>query len=265
MLIQVLICLIIYCTFFYIKNSNNNKVQSFVEYVKNVLNYDVDFAQVYGQFSEKIRSFRSYFEGDKSVERQNNSQNLENQDNVQSVDNIEKSNEQNNIEEVSGTLGIGGGTDEMDENTNIEHGNEAEQMEADANYIKTNYNLIKPINIYSVTSEFGERQSNEIVSANHRGIDLGSNLGTEIYSSLDGNVIEASEKGDFGKHLKIQTDNIVIIYAHCSKLMVKQGDIITKGQKIAEVGATGKATGPHLHFEIRVDSRAVNPRFIMDF
>ena len=55
------------------------------------------------------------------------------------------------------------------------------------------------------------------------------------------------------------------IYAHCKTLYVKKGDIITQGQKIGEVGQTGNATGPHLHFEIRKAGRKVNPEYVMTF
>lgn len=54
-------------------------------------------------------------------------------------------------------------------------------------------------------------------------------------------------------------------YAHCSKITVKQGSKIKQGQKIAEVGETGKATGPHLHFEIWRDKRTINPEYILKF
>ena len=57
---------------------------------------------------------------------------------------------------------------------------------------------------------------------------------------------------------------MVIIYAHCKTLYVKQGDHVTQGQAIAEVGSTGNSTGPHLHFEIRKQDRLVNPQLILD-
>ena len=54
-------------------------------------------------------------------------------------------------------------------------------------------------------------------------------------------------------------------YAHCSKIVVKKGAKIKQGQKIAEVGETGKATGPHLHFEIWRENRTINPEYILNF
>ena len=73
----------------------------------------------------------------------------------------------------------------------------------------------------------------------------------------------ASEEGDYGKHLKIQIGDVSIIYAHCNQLYVKQGDKITQGQEIAEVGSTGNSTGPHLHFEIRYKEKTIDPEKIL--
>lgn len=68
---------------------------------------------------------------------------------------------------------------------------------------------------------------------------------------------------DIGKHLKIQIGEVSIIYAHCHRLYVKQGDKIKQGQEIAEVGSTGNSTGPHLHFEIRISEKTVDPQSIL--
>lgn len=68
-----------------------------------------------------------------------------------------------------------------------------------------------------------------------------------------------------GNHLKIVKDDVAIVYAHCNKLYLKKGDIVKQGDKIAEVGATGNVTGPHLHFEIRKQERYVNPDLVMQF
>lgn len=67
-----------------------------------------------------------------------------------------------------------------------------------------------------------------------------------------------------GNHLNIKINDIIIIYAHCNKLYVKQGENVTQGQEIAEVGSTGNSTGPHLHFEIRKADRLVDPQLIIN-
>ena len=67
-----------------------------------------------------------------------------------------------------------------------------------------------------------------------------------------------------GNHLKVQINDVIIIYAHCNKLQVNQGEDIKQGQEIAEVGSTGNSTGPHLHFEIRKEDRLVDPQLILN-
>ena len=64
--------------------------------------------------------------------------------------------------------------------------------------------------------------------------------------------------------MKIEKDDVIIIYAHCSKLLVNEGEEVRQGQKIAEVGSTGNSTGPHLHFEIRKSGRYIDPQLILN-
>ena len=71
--------------------------------------------------------------------------------------------------------------------------------------------------------------------------------------------------GDLGNHFKIVNDDVVTVYAHCKKIYVKEGDAITRGDAIGEVGNTGNSTGPHLHFEIRKENRYVNPDLVLKF
>ena len=137
------------------------------------------------------------------------------------------------------------------------------QLSEDAKYIKENYNVKAPVK-GTITSKFGCRvDDNPIVSAYHTGLDIAANTGTAIYAALDGNVIEASTISGYGKCIMIQKDNIIMVYAHCSKLNVKKGQNVKQGEKIGEVGMTGNATGPHVHFEIRYDGRYVNPEDIL--
>ena len=141
---------------------------------------------------------------------------------------------------------------------------ELSQMEKDANYIKSSINFIKPVN-GTISSMFGLRNpTTSTVPKNHTGTDIAAVTGTKIISATDGTVISTSSKVDYGKHLKIQINDIIIVYAHCNKLYVNEGDIIKQGQEIAEVGSTGNTTGPHLHFEVRYQDRYVDPQLILE-
>ena len=137
-------------------------------------------------------------------------------------------------------------------------------MEIDANYIKQNYNLILPLK-GTISSRFGPRTATEIVSANHAGIDIAVNEGTVFVASMEGKVTFVSSEGGYGNHVYIENNDITTVYAHCKTIYVKEGDVISQGQQIGEVGQTGNATGPHLHFEIRKENRVVNPEYILSF
>lgn len=140
------------------------------------------------------------------------------------------------------------------------------EMEIDINNLKSAYSFIKPLSNYQVSSGFGARESEyQNVSGYHTGIDLAAESGKTINASMEGIVDLVSKEGDYGKHIKIRSNNVTTLYAHCSKILVKEGQIIAQGQPIAQVGSTGNSTGPHLHFEIRIDSRFVDPSKIIEF
>ena len=106
-----------------------------------------------------------------------------------------------------------------------------------------------------VTSKFGPRWGK-----NHSGIDIGCPEGTPIVAASGGKVVFVGEKGGYGLLIVIQhSDGSFTIYAHNSKNLVDEGAKVKQGEKIALVGQTGRATGPHLHFEIRLESKAVDP------
>lgn len=95
----------------------------------------------------------------------------------------------------------------------------------------------------------------------HEGLDFTAAVGTPIYAAAGGIVSAAEQTPDYGKIVKIDHGSgLETRYAHASLLVVKVGDRVEKGQKIAEVGSTGRSTGPHLHYEIRLDGNALDPR-----
>ncbi|MCF0150832.1 MAG: peptidoglycan DD-metalloendopeptidase family protein [Firmicutes bacterium] len=112
-----------------------------------------------------------------------------------------------------------------------------------------------------ITSPFGYR-IHPILKVNkfHTGIDIGAGLGTDIVAANAGNVISACYNSGYGYMVMIDHGGgIVTLYAHCSKLLVSTGTKVTRGQVIAKVGSTGNSTGPHLHFEVRVNGEYKDP------
>jgi murein DD-endopeptidase MepM/ murein hydrolase activator NlpD len=98
----------------------------------------------------------------------------------------------------------------------------------------------------------------------HEGIDFIAETGTPIVAAAAGIVVTSEFHPQYGNVIEIDHGNDLLTrYAHASKLLVKHGAIVKRGQKIAEVGSTGRSTGPHLHFEVRYKGAAQNPsRFL---
>jgi murein DD-endopeptidase MepM/ murein hydrolase activator NlpD len=95
----------------------------------------------------------------------------------------------------------------------------------------------------------------------HEGLDFTADTGTAIYAAAGGIVSAAGQTPDYGKIVKIDHGSgLETRYAHASQLLVKVGDRVEKGQKVAEVGSTGRSTGPHLHYEIRLNGNALDPK-----
>lgn len=118
---------------------------------------------------------------------------------------------------------------------------------------------------YSVHSAFGMRLHPILkVMKMHTGVDIGGKYGASIVAANSGTVISAGWNGGYGycviiDHGMKDNKSITTLYGHCSKLLVKKGDKVSKGQAIANVGSTGNSTGPHLHFEVRENGDPVNP------
>jgi len=106
-----------------------------------------------------------------------------------------------------------------------------------------------------ITSNFGERWGK-----NHNGVDIGAPSGTPIYALKEGVVSYARWEEGYGKVIKIEHEGkLETIYGHCSTIEVKEGQKVKGGQNIGKVGSTGRSTGPHLHFEVRLANIPVEP------
>lgn len=114
-----------------------------------------------------------------------------------------------------------------------------------------------------VTSEFNPNRLHPTLGVvrPHRGMDIGAPHGSNVLAAEDGKVVTAGWNNSYGYYITINHGGgYVTLYAHNSKLLVKAGDSVVRGQVIAKVGSTGNSTGPHIHFEVRVNGQYVNPR-----
>lgn len=269
MILQILICVMIYIIFYLVQNTNYIFSEDFINKTKEILSYDINFSKIYSEASSKLNT---WIESSK-IKNSEKDPATEDQEENKSENNVVENSIENTAENQEGANpvteeNIGGPavTENIEEQVNSgAEQKQLSQMEIDANYIKEKYSLIKPIE-GTITSRYGLRNpTTPTVPKNHTGIDIAADTGTIIHAAIDGVVKIASADGDYGKHLRIEKDDIAIYYAHCNKLYVSEGQKINKGDAIAEVGATGNVTGPHLHFEIRREERYVNPDLIMQF
>jgi len=264
LILQIAICFVIYFIFYLIENSNYIFSEQFIKKTREFLSYDINFGNIY---NSAIEYYNNNIRTQIVPALEENINTIQDTNEEQSVNEISEESTNQNAE-IPG--GIGGGEDvAMALNEQIKQASsqavvQLSQMEIDANEIKEKHSLILPLKGV-VTSRYGPREGNEIVSANHVGIDIGANEGTVFVAAMSGTVIKASGEGTYGNHIFIENEDVITVYAHCKKLYVKEGDIISQGQKIGEVGETGNATGPHLHFEIRKAGRTINPEYVLTF
>ena len=120
----------------------------------------------------------------------------------------------------------------------------------------------EPVNVAYNSSSYGWRIDPFTGGkAFHEGLDFPANIGTPIYAAADGIVSFADHTPDYGNIVKIEHGSgLETRYAHASKLLVHAGERVAKGQIVAEVGSTGRSTGPHLHYEIRLNGDSLDPR-----
>jgi murein DD-endopeptidase MepM/ murein hydrolase activator NlpD len=119
---------------------------------------------------------------------------------------------------------------------------------------RTKYGLAWPV-AGSITSRYGHRSGR-----NHDGIDIAAKEGAPVQAAADGEVLFAANKGGYGNLILVRHANgLITVYAHNQANLVRPGQRVRAGQTIAKVGKTGRATGPHLHFEVRRGVKPENP------
>lgn len=123
------------------------------------------------------------------------------------------------------------------------------------------YELYWPVVSTKITSEFGNRM-HPVLKENrfHRGVDISSVKGAAVNSGVKGVVTYAGVKGNYGNMIEVRrNDGLKVRYAHLSKIEVRVGQTVQEGDKIGEVGSTGMATVPHLHYEVLIEDIPVDP------
>lgn len=246
MCIQFVICLAIYIMFYSIKNSSEIIPQNITNKINEILHYDINIEALQGKINTYIIELNGKTENEKEEKKEG--ENTLIQETLGVTENLE--NNENSISDV---------TEEIQP---VEEASSVDQMQIDAEYIKANYSFIKPLE-GQITSRFGLRENVE--PKYHTGIDIAEDQGTIIYAAMEGTVELVSGEGSYGNHFKIANGEVTTLYAHCKTVYVKEGDYVKQGEKVAEVGETGNATGPHLHFEIIRNGELVNPDLVLEF
>jgi murein DD-endopeptidase MepM/ murein hydrolase activator NlpD len=119
----------------------------------------------------------------------------------------------------------------------------------------------KPVDSFKLTSQYGFRADPFAGRrARHKGVDMAGPIGTPIYATADGIVGRAQWVGGYGKYVELNHGGeIQTRYGHMSQILVEPNQRVTKGQIIGLMGSTGRSTGSHLHYEVRIAGNSVNP------
>lgn len=261
MILQIFICIFIYSIFYMVKNTDYIFSEDVINKTREILSYDINIKDIYEKGMQYINSFSNDVGASSARPQEENSIEsssiIENQINENEINQTIQNQNINLVQEQN----IGGENIAVNTDKTVE----LTQMEQDAKDILDSKSLIIPLK-GTITSRFGFRNpETPTVPKNHTGIDIAVNEGTVFIASMSGIVEEVSNKGDLGNHFKIVSDDVMTVYAHCKTIYVKEGDKVTQGQTVGEVGSTGNSTGPHLHFEIRKNNRYVNPDLVLQF
>jgi murein DD-endopeptidase MepM/ murein hydrolase activator NlpD len=119
---------------------------------------------------------------------------------------------------------------------------------------------------YRFTSGFGYRRDPKVGGRRmHAGIDMAAAKGTPIYATADGVVVSSGTESGYGRVVRIRHEfGFETVYAHQTKLLVEKGQKVSRGEHIGDMGSTGRSTGVHLHYEVHLNGRPVNPMIYLE-
>ena len=258
MILQIIICLLIYLIFYLISTTNYAFSEKVIENTSNILNYDINLEKT-------CKDCQNFFSSIFYNKNENNQNNIGDSLIINNVTNEVINTVQENV--VSSNTMKNNTAKENDKDKKSEEKEDSKEtaMKKDADKVKKICKFQKPLS-GTITSEFGQREATiDGMTTDHKGIDIAAKSGTNIKAAMGGIVSVAEENSEYGKFIKITNGDLMTVYAHCKSLKVKKGDKVKIGQTIATVGSTGNSTGPHLHFEIRLSGRYINPRYVINF
>ena len=258
MILQIIICLLIYLIFYLISTTNYAFSEKVIENTSNILNYDINLEKT-------CKDCQNFFSSIFYNKNENNQNNIGDSLIINNVTNEVVNTVQENV--VSSNTMKNNTAKENDKDKKSEEKEDSKEtaMKKDADKVKKICKFQKPLS-GTITSEFGQREATiDGMTTDHKGIDIAAKSGTNIKAAMGGIVSVAEENSEYGKFIKITNGDLMTVYAHCKSLKVKKGDKVKIGQTIATVGSTGNSTGPHLHFEIRLSGRYINPRYVINF
>ena len=225
-----------------------------VSYINNVKPY-LMYVSVSNLFSKSSQEYSvNIYESNEVKIYEEQKENLESNNNANEVikENLptESKEEQN---------GVGGGIETIEDSSSIS------SIEEEIREIKKlNISIIWPVN-GSITSKYGVRE--EIfkeIGNYHTGLDIANKLGTDIKSATSGKVVKVEQNNKYyGKTIEIESNGVIFKYAHLNEILVENGKQINQGDLIGKMGSTGYSTGPHLHFEVRYNSKTVDPYLLL--
>lgn len=168
-------------------------------------------------------------------------------------------------EEIDDSSSSNAENTESETEQKAEEDNKETAVKTEAISVSNNVNTLAwPVN-GKVVSPFGYRNdpfTNEYKM--HNGIDIAAESGTDISAAFKGEVLKTGYSQTYGYYVIIShSETLNTLYAHCSKIYAKEGDEVLKGDVIAAIGSTGRSTGPHLHFEVRIADKKVNPVLLL--
>ena len=232
------------------KNSNENEVIEKLKTSNTVITYKYYEVALNNETKTCVKSLEDAQEVVSEIKEEFSDENLELQINERYTESINAV-DTNSIEVA--TLNVESAAKELREKQ--EENNEEDSSLAVVNDIKLS---VLPVS-GRITSRYGERSS--LRRSTHTGLDIACVTGTDIKVVSNGTVTFSGKKGSYGNLIIVDHGNgVETWYGHCSKLYKKVGESVEAGDVIAAVGSTGNSTGPHLHFEIRINGNTVNPQ-----